>query len=133
MNKQQQHFMVGATLGTEDRGDICIRDMAGNLLYRMTPTLKRPNEPLAEVMRVCAFQSSAVARRDNLEESVSPSTLAGRLLVQYAEVVQELHKQVMGLTVEHAQALNLVATLDRAKELSAAAGPVIAGLELLKA
>lgn len=130
MDKQQQHFMAGATIGTEDRGDICIRDAAENLLYRMTPTRQRPSEPLAEVLRVCEANSDAFARRDGLAMPVTPSTLAGNLLVRYAEVIKDLRKQAQALPAEQAQ--ELLATLEQASKLSEAVGPVVAALQLPK-
>lgn len=128
MRTQQQHFMVGATLGTEDRGDICIRDGAGNLLYRMVPTVQRPEESLAEILRVCSFQSRALAKRDNVPEPVTPARLAQGLLTQFDEAVRELARKVQELPAEHAQVLQ--ATLDRAMAASNSVGPVLAMLEL---
>lgn len=131
MNKQQPHFLVGATLGTEDRGDICIRDAADNLLYRMSPTSKHPFESLSEVLRVCAFQSRAAAKRDNLVEPVTPASQARDLLLQFDEAVRDIRRVAQSMPSEQTQ--NLEAVLARTRELSEAVLPVLAGLELAPA
>ena len=59
------HPLAGATLGTEDRGDICIRSANDDLLYRFVPTAKNQEQLLDEVLRVAILNAQGFARRDN--------------------------------------------------------------------
>lgn len=81
-NSQQSHPLAGATLGTEDRGDICIRSPKGDLLYRFVPTLKNQEQPLDEVLRVAVVNAHRFAHRDKRTWPQSPVQQAQALLAQ---------------------------------------------------
>lgn len=89
---QQSHPLAGATLGTEDRGDICIRNANGDLLYRLVPTLKKPNQPFDEVLRVALFNAQRFALRDKRMPDTS--------LQQAQAILAQLNAKVSGITAQ---------------------------------
>lgn len=55
-------LLEGSTLGTEHRGDICIRSANNDLLYRLVPKSDSEDVPFPEVLRVSLANLNSFAR-----------------------------------------------------------------------
>lgn len=74
------NLLIGATLGTEDRGDICIRSATNDLLYRFVPTTKNQEQPLDEVLSVALGNARSFAQFDSRLALGAPMQQARALL-----------------------------------------------------
>jgi len=129
MNQQApQHLLEGATLGTEDRGDIVIRSKAGDLLYRFVPIASRQDEPLLAVLRSAHFHAEHFAKARRAEIPASAPAQAQQLLVRLQEMVSGMQKSFD--RIQDDQGADMLRTLDDAKALARDAGPIIAALSI---
>jgi hypothetical protein len=71
---QEPTLLTGATLGTEDRGDIVIRSARGDLLYRFVPIASLSQQPLEEVLSVCRHNALAFAYPNGRAPQPAPTT-----------------------------------------------------------
>jgi SRSO17 transposase len=124
--ENQAHLFDGATLGTEDRGDIVIRNAAGDLLYRFVPNVKCQSQSLSEVMLVAHANAQAFARRDNKKIPDAPAFQAKALLLELKGLVSRLWDGFHTHRDDEARALHVA--LEDADDLVKKAVPLIDAL-----
>lgn len=122
------HLLEGATLGTEDRGDIVIRNAAGDLLYRFVPTAKVQSQSLAEVLRVSQANAEHFARRDGLSIPDSPVAQVKKLLLDFKSTVNRLWEGFDQHRDDEARLLHVA--LEDAKDHVKRIEPVLTALDL---
>lgn len=102
----QPHLLAGATLCTEDRGDICIRSADGHLLYRFVPRAGHESADLPEALRVAHANARAFKAVRNPGQAESQEYVTRHLLLDVKSMVRKLWagfyalKQDAGATME---------------------------------